>query len=150
MTTWLVTITVPGDADGVLETIHGAARRALSISVLPGRVSVRFHTEADAAAFQAAVAPLLPESWMVHDAVLEPPLVLPPEDERGAFRHAEDEVMDVLLVRGPLDGEVLPRQLVTAADPGAYLVVPGWVSRAAYEPLPDGDRAVWYYRGAVA
>ncbi|MFF4412103.1 hypothetical protein ACFYY8_06190 [Streptosporangium sp. NPDC001559] len=59
------------------------------------------------------------------------------------------KMTDVRLIGGPLDGGLLPGQEIDD-DPGAYLVVPGWVSRAVYEPLPDGDRAVWYYRGDVA
>ncbi|MEV4096988.1 hypothetical protein [Streptosporangium saharense] len=56
--------------------------------------------------------------------------------------------MDVTLLDGPLDGMVLPRQPLDD-DPGAYMIVPGWTSRAVYEPDPGGDPAVWRYRGEV-
>lgn len=56
--------------------------------------------------------------------------------------------MDVTLHGGPLDGDVLPNQPLDD-DPGAYMIVPGWTARAVYEPDPDGDPAVWRYRGEV-
>lgn len=151
-TLWLVTLTFPAGTVGVLDAIQDTALtvHASSMSVLPadGRALVRFHNEADASVFRAIVAPTLPELWAISDPALEPPLVLP-EDERGAFRRTEPEVMDVQLVGGPLDGMVLPRQEIDE-DPGAYMIVPGWIARAAYGPLPDGDRAVWHHQGDVA
>ncbi|WP_271220554.1 hypothetical protein [Streptosporangium carneum] len=56
--------------------------------------------------------------------------------------------MDVTLYGGPLDGMVLPAQPITS-DPGAYMVVPGSVARAVYEPTLGGDPAVWRYRGDI-
>ena len=47
---------------------------------------------------------------------------------------------------GPLDGTVLPGQ-AESDDPGAYMIVPGEMSRAIYEPAPGGRPDVWHYRG---
>jgi len=54
--------------------------------------------------------------------------------------------MDVTLMGGPLDGTVLPGQ-AESDDPGAYMIVPGEMSRAIYEPAPGGRPDVWHYRG---
>lgn len=56
--------------------------------------------------------------------------------------------MIVTLMGGPLDGMVLPNQPVTD-DPGAFMIVPGEVSRAIYDPDPDGPPDVWHYRGPI-
>ncbi|WP_214417331.1 hypothetical protein [Sphaerisporangium fuscum] len=55
----------------------------------------------------------------------------------------------VVLWGGPLDG-----MEVEAAEPeehgaGAYMIVPGEVSRAVYEPADDDDPGVWVYRGLM-
>lgn len=58
------------------------------------------------------------------------------------------EQMAVTLMGGPLDGTVLPSQPVTD-DPGAYMIVPGELSRAIYEPDPEGEQALWRFRGWI-
>ena len=55
---------------------------------------------------------------------------------------------DVRLMGGPLDGMILPAQPVTD-DPGAYMIVPGEMHRAVYEPLPGEDPAVWHHQGYI-
>lgn len=56
--------------------------------------------------------------------------------------------MTVQLHGGPLDGMVLPDQ-VLGASPGAYMLVPNEERRAIYEPDDGGDRALWRFRGYV-
>lgn len=55
---------------------------------------------------------------------------------------------DVRLMGGPLDGMILPAQPVTD-DPGAYMIVPGEMHRAVYEPTPGEDPAVWHHQGYI-
>ena len=69
-------------------------------------------------------------------------------DDEGALCRAGVMVMDVTLYGGPLDGMVLAGQPITA-DPGAYMIVPGWEKRAIYEPEDGTDPAVWRYRGDI-
>jgi hypothetical protein len=58
--------------------------------------------------------------------------------------------MTVRLVGGPLDGMVIPDlPVVDPDDPGAYMIVPGSLSRAIYEPDEGGDPALWKYRGDI-
>lgn len=58
------------------------------------------------------------------------------------------DLIDVTLYGGPLDGMVLPRQPVTE-DPGAHMIVPGELSRAIYDPDPEGPPDRWHYRGMI-
>lgn len=55
----------------------------------------------------------------------------------------------VKLVGGPLDGMEFPHPDPESSDPGAYMIVPGEMHRAVYEPLPGGDRDVWHYGGLI-
>jgi hypothetical protein len=56
--------------------------------------------------------------------------------------------MTVTLMGGPLDGMTMDNQPVTD-DPGAYMIVPGELHRAIYDPEPDGPPDVWHYRGTI-
>lgn len=49
---------------------------------------------------------------------------------------------------GPLDGMTLPKQQL-GDDPGAYMIVPGEMHRAIYEPGPGDDPATWRYQGDI-
>lgn len=51
----------------------------------------------------------------------------------------------VTLIGGPLDGMDIGTQTITD-DPGAYMIVPGTDSRAAYEPRPGEDPTRWHFQ----
>lgn len=55
----------------------------------------------------------------------------------------------VTLYGGPLDGMDIGEQPI-GDDPGAYMIVPGEMSRAIYEPdPPPADQGRWVYRGMI-
>ncbi len=58
------------------------------------------------------------------------------------------ETMTVTLMGGPLDGMTMANQPITP-DPGAFMIVPGEISRAIYDPEPDGPPDVWHFRGRI-
>jgi len=58
------------------------------------------------------------------------------------------ETHTVRLFGGPLDGMVMANQQL-GDDPGAYMIVPGEMHRAIYEPTPGEDPATWHYQGDI-
>ncbi|MEV5411026.1 hypothetical protein AB0K60_19550 [Thermopolyspora sp. NPDC052614] len=55
----------------------------------------------------------------------------------------------VQLVGGPLDGMTFPHPDPAAPDPGAYMIVPGELARAVYEPTEGDDPDRWHFGGWV-
>lgn len=54
----------------------------------------------------------------------------------------------VTLHGGPLDGMEWEQPITD--DPGAYMIVPGLLSRAVYVPdSPPADQTRWLYRGMI-
>ncbi|MFI0425116.1 hypothetical protein [Spongiactinospora sp. 9N601] len=55
----------------------------------------------------------------------------------------------VSLRGGPLDGMTFPAAPPDEWGDGAYMIVPGQMSRAVYEPDAPGED-IWAYRGDIA
>ncbi|MER7129724.1 hypothetical protein [Streptosporangium saharense] len=54
--------------------------------------------------------------------------------------------MEIRLMGGPLDGMQWADE---SPGDGAYMIVPGEIARAVYEPRPDGDPWVWHHVGWI-
>lgn len=55
----------------------------------------------------------------------------------------------VQLVGGPLDGMTFPHPDPDDPEPGAYMIVPGELARAIYEPTEGDDPDRWHHTGWV-
>ena len=53
----------------------------------------------------------------------------------------------ITLHGGPLDGMTFPDP--GGDHPGAYMIVPGELARAIYEPEPGGDPGRWHFCGWI-
>ncbi|MBB4920907.1 hypothetical protein [Streptosporangium saharense] len=57
--------------------------------------------------------------------------------------------MSIRLMGGPLDGMSWPVDEGEPPGDGAYMIVPGEIARAVYEPRPDGDPLTWHHVGWI-